>query len=68
MAAAKDVLEITNFVLSFPTGCLGCDLGLNCQFLRNFLHTFFLFHVLYTRYNNALTTTSSKLRETFTFH
>ena len=31
MAAAHDVLAVTNFVLSFPTWCLGSkELGLNC--------------------------------------
>ena len=36
--APADVLAVTNFVLSFLTGCLGLDLGLNCFSPREFFY------------------------------
>ena len=30
IASADDVFGVDHFVLSFPTGCLGRNLGLNC--------------------------------------
>ena len=41
MAVTGDVFVVTYFMLSFPTGCFGWDLGWNCVSSREYFPSYF---------------------------